>query len=256
MRRLDPQGGTGTTMTIVARADFPLIASKRQPKSWTIYQSLMRRILLGQLSADDTLTEQALAQEFSCSQGTVREALLKLEQGGLVDRRGYEGTFITKTTEAEAIVMVQLRISLECAGVERAVRSASNDQLKALRKLTDLYNESSAQQDIFACSEADRAFHMTIFDIADMPMLQPTLKRTLIHLHRYMISRQQGNVVLSEHRLASHAQILEAFEARDAVSAKSLSMRHISMSLIRHMPEIHDKVFGDVGRRELMTQLS
>lgn len=243
-------------MTIVARADFPLIAIKRLPKSWTIYQSLMRRILLGQLTADDTLTEQALAQEFSCSQGTVREALLKLEQGGLVDRRGYEGTFVTRTTEAEAIVMVQLRISLECAAVENAARSATTDQLEALRRLTELYNENSAQNDVFACVEADRAFHMTILEIADMPMLRPTLKRTLLHLHRYMISRYQGNVVLAEHSLASHTQILEAIEARDVAMAKSLSMRHISMSLIRHAPEIHDKVFADVDRMELVAQFS
>lgn len=216
----------------------------------------MRQILLGQLSADDTLTEQALAQEFSCSQGTVREALLKLEQGGLVDRRGYEGTFVTRTTEAEAIVMVQLRISLECAGVEIAARSANHDQLRALGKLTDHYIENSAQNDVFACSEVDRAFHMTVFEIADMPLLQPTLKRTLLQLHRYMISRHQGNVVLSEHSLASHAQILEAIVARDVAKAKSLATRHISNSLIRLVPEIHDRVFSDIDRMELVAHLS
>lgn len=243
-------------MTIAAHADFPLITSKRLPKSWTIYQSLMRQILLGQLNADDTLTEQALAQEFSCSQGTVREALLKLEQGGLVDRRGYEGTFVTRTTEAEAIVMVQLRISLECAGVEKAARSANNDQLKALGKLTDQYDKNSAQNDVFACSEVDRALHMTMFEIADMPMLQSTLKRTLLQLHRYMISRHRGNVALAEHGPASHTQILEAIGARDVALAKSLTKRHISNSLITHSPEIHDRVFADIDRMELVARLS
>ena len=49
-----------------------------------IYQELRRRILDGALKPAENLPEVTLAQEFKASRGTIKKALLKLENENLV----------------------------------------------------------------------------------------------------------------------------------------------------------------------------
>ena len=53
-------------------------------KSAAAFNALKRDIMLGVLPAGAALTELELAAHFGCSQGTVREALLQLQEEGLV----------------------------------------------------------------------------------------------------------------------------------------------------------------------------
>ncbi|WP_417679549.1 GntR family transcriptional regulator [Roseibium sp.] len=230
-------------MTLADIANNPLYAGKGASKSETVHQILKRRILLGYLTDECPITEQALAQEFSCSQGTVREALLRLQECGLVDRRGYQGTFVTRTTRDEAIIMTRMRVHLECTGVERAVAAADDAKLDDLRELMDLYEESREQHDVFTCSEIDRHLHCFIFDMAEMPMLEPFLNRALLQLHRYMVSPHQGNIIWNRNEGSRHIDILDAFERRDAESAKRRMKRHIAQSVKNLAPDIYAVVF-------------
>jgi DNA-binding GntR family transcriptional regulator len=230
-------------MTLADIATNPLYSGKNTSKSETVHQILKRRILLGYLTDECPITEQALAQEFCCSQGTVREALLRLQECGLVDRRGYQGTFVTRTTRDEAIIMTRMRVHLECTGVERAVAAVDDAKLDDLRELMDLYEESREQRDVFTCSEVDRRLHCFIFDLAEMPMLEPFLNRALLQLHRYMVSAHQGDIIWNRNEGSRHVDILDAFERRDADSAKQRMKRHIAQSVRNLAPDIYAVVF-------------
>jgi DNA-binding GntR family transcriptional regulator len=233
-------------MTLAEIVENPLISPKNTSKSGTVYQVLKRRILLGYLTDECLITEQALAQEFSCSQSTVREALLRLQECGLVDRRGYQGTFVTRTTPEEAILMVRLRLDLERAGIARAVEVITDDQVRTLRDLSDLFDEHRAKRDLFGCSEIDRVLHRTLFSFAGMPMMEPILRRALLQLHRFMLSRHQGSVILTNHNGTSHSDILDAIEDRDADRAQKLVTDHIAVTVKNFTPDVHKSVFAEV----------
>ena len=64
------------------RTETPKLAGMRPREA--VYATLKRRILLNDLEPGAALTELGLAQELMCSQGTVREALLRLQEDGLV----------------------------------------------------------------------------------------------------------------------------------------------------------------------------
>ncbi|WP_417684942.1 GntR family transcriptional regulator [Roseibium sp.] len=243
-------------MTLAEVEGNPLKPPKGARKSWTVYQALKRRIVIGDMTHNSPMTEQALAGDFACSQGTIREALLQLQEDGLVDRRGYQGTFVTRTTDEEAIVLVRLRLSLECAGMERAVPLMNDEGETHLRSLSNLYLECRAQRDIFACAEVDRAFHMAIFHIADMPMLEPILKRTLIQLHRFTVSRNRGNILWRPLQTDPHMEIVDAMARRNAEEAKAILGRHIGLSLSNLAPEVHNTVFATSQPEELYRQLA
>lgn len=222
----------------------PLDAPKGAKKSWTIYQSLKRKIILGDLTPESPFTEQSLASDFGCSQGTIREALLLLQEDGLVDRRGYQGTYVTRTSDMEAIMLVRLRVKLECAGVEQALSHISGADMTHLRSLASLYLDCLKRGDVFSCTEVDRALHMAIFNLSRMPMLMPILKRTLLQLHRFTVSRHRGNVFWAKPEEDIHGFILDAIEYGSAEYAKSTLIDHIAASLSGSAPEVYAAVFS------------
>jgi GntR family transcriptional regulator, rspAB operon transcriptional repressor len=235
--------GAAGHMTLAEVGGDPLASPKGARKSWTIYQALKRQIILGDLTPDSPITEQALAAEFGSSQGTVREALLSLQEDGLVDRRGYQGTYVTRTTDEEAIVLVRLRLSLECAGMERAIARLAPESEQHLRQLASRYMELRANRDVFACAELDRAFHTRIFELADMPMLEPILSRTLLQLHRYTLSRHHGNIFWKDLAEDPHMAIVDVMKTGSVEEAKLHIGRHIACILATLAPEVHDMVF-------------
>ena len=91
--------------------------------------------MLGLLPAGASLTELELAAHFSCSQGTVREALLQLQEEGLVRRQGHRGTQVSECTEAEAVEMFRVRQQIECNGIVRTLQAPSRTLVSDLKAL-------------------------------------------------------------------------------------------------------------------------
>jgi len=103
------------------------------------YATLKRRIMLNELKPCDRITELALAQDLGCSQGAVREALLRLQEDGLVIRAGHRGTTVTPLDPEEADEIIALRRRLEMRGALRAARAATPDLLCSAVLLAGLY---------------------------------------------------------------------------------------------------------------------
>ena len=61
----------------------PRQTNTKSLKSGAAFDALKRDIMLGVLEPGTGLTELELAAHFQCSQGTVREALLQLQEEGL-----------------------------------------------------------------------------------------------------------------------------------------------------------------------------
>ena len=80
----------------------PLLSMR---KADAAYHAVRRSILLGHFQPGEMLLEQRIAERLNCSQGTVREALLRLEQDGLVSRRGYQGTVVSTAMPAALTIM-------------------------------------------------------------------------------------------------------------------------------------------------------
>jgi GntR family transcriptional regulator len=69
-----------------------------------VRQVIIDRIVSGELGPGAMLpSEMALAAELGVSQGTVRKALIDLEQSGVIRRRQGQGTFVATTTPERAL---------------------------------------------------------------------------------------------------------------------------------------------------------
>src|SRR5918912_977113 len=90
-----------------------LVFPRGRRHAW-VAEGLRRDIMLGDIEPGEILLELEVAARFHCSQSTVREALLLLQEEGLVQRSHHRGTRVSVLTEDEALEMLRLRRDMEC----------------------------------------------------------------------------------------------------------------------------------------------
>lgn len=216
-------------------------------KSDHVYKTVKWAILSRHFKPETQLLETNLARQFACSQGTIREALLRLDDDGLVRRSGYRGTRVTETSLAEAVEMVRMRLTIERA-VARvlAVNGVERDR-PALEALIADMQKARENADLFRRSELDRTFHAKLVGAADMELLSPILKRCSLHIHRYTLGGLevprdffQDSGVGDEHR-----QLLIDLGSGDAARAEKAMTGHLARVLSRWAPSLLKAVGAD-----------
>jgi len=155
----------------------------RRPRE-LVYETVKRRIMMNELKPGSILTELGLAREIGCSQGPIREALLRLQEDGLVTRAGHRGTTVTRLDQEEAEETLAIRRRIEVRGALKAARNANGEVLDRLRSLIDDMEEAAQQDDAFALIEFDMAFHLTLFRLSGLEALEQILTRCTLHTHR------------------------------------------------------------------------
>ena len=213
-------------------------------KGNAVYHAVKRAILLRDHVPDEVLVEQSIARRMGCSQGTVREALMRLSEDGLVERRGYKGTIVSNASLAEVAQMVRIRIDLERMGLRQAAAKfmpADADRLWAiLREMDTALNV----EDAYRRSELDRHFHLTILNLSGLVTLEPILQRCILFMHRFTF----GNADDDGPRLRpsqEHADVMKALEARDPTAAADAGENHIRRVISRWSLELDQALRSD-----------
>lgn len=223
-------------------AASPAIGGK---KSDVAYAIIKRAIILRNFGPGMLLREQELAREFQCSQGTVREALMRLDEDGLVERSGYRGTQITDISHAEAAEMVRVRLSIEQAVARAIARDGLADHdREGIEQIIAAMDQTQDREDHLQASELDRAFHARLARASGMSLLSPILERCSLHIHRFTLGglevpreffRESG--VAEEHRL-----LLDAVSSGDEARATTAIADHLRNVLERWAPSLLDAV--------------
>lgn len=221
-----PSGRASVRAVTLVRGIAAVTPFTKASKSDTVYEAFKHAIMLGEMAPGTPLVESPLAAEIGCSQSTVREALMRLQEDGLVIRLGYRGTLVSSTSAVEAEEMLQLRLRIEVRGVERAVERLTDADLASLGKLIGDMETAARAGNEYDVSERDRAFHLQLFHLSDLPALEPILQRCLLHNHRFKIASGDRRRPLID-TAARHRHILAAFAGRDAAAAVSVIRHHI-----------------------------
>lgn len=212
-------------MTAAIQSLAPVFGMGKK-KSDIVFHHLRRAILLGRLAESAPLLEQQIAEQLSCSQGTVREALMHLERQGLVERHGYRGTRVTSPRTEEVQIMVHFRIVLECDGIGRSVTGFSDDVLAELYAITERMDEATSDNDYYRSSELDREFHLRIFQQSGFTSLEPTLTRCALYIHRFTYKHAE-NRTPDPNFGELHRRILKSIETGNAAVAREVIENHI-----------------------------
>ena len=190
------------------------------------YESI-KRLVLHELSDGQSLLVDELATQLGTSRTPVREALLLLEQEGLVNCVPYKGTFVAEPSADEVKQIYQVREIIETFGVRLATPRISDPELKQLRARFDAVQEAMEDGDFEPYFHSDTEFHDLIIRNAGNDILKEIIEN-LSHrvFHIRARARRRSSVHLRQ-SFQEHCLILEALIERDVSRAERLMREHI-----------------------------
>lgn len=190
------------------------------------YERLKESIYLGELKPGQHLVESSLAGLYEVSRTPIREALVRLEQDGLVVRDNRGGLTVREHSPAEILDLYEMRILLETEAGRAAAERHTTHDLLALRKAAKRY-EAVTDADPRGLVEANARFHEAVWRCAHQLSLIDLLGRLEIHLGRFPATTltYPGR---REQTVEQHREIVQAIEARDQEAAGRLCGGHFS----------------------------
>ena len=125
------------------------------------YQALRKTILTGMLKSGEWLLQRDLADELGVGTATVRQALCRLADEGLVVSEHYKGFRVIILGENEIIDRNDIQRALCCLAVEVAISTITHEDLEKMKEL--LPQTFASDVDPLVARKAHEAFHWTIF---------------------------------------------------------------------------------------------
>lgn len=200
-----------------------------------IAQELKDAILGGVYGAGQRLPpERHLAAHYNASRSTVREALRRLEEQQLVERRIGSGTFVTYRSEVSdeeiaeltsPLELIEVRSAVEPQIARLAVLHATGRDLERLRAA--LAALKASEDDPVAYAAADEQFHLALAN-ATGNVLMSWLYRRISEVRQHAQWAAMRAKVLNPENMRlyneQHEAVFEAICRRDA-NAAAAAMR-------------------------------
>jgi acetyl esterase/lipase/DNA-binding GntR family transcriptional regulator len=201
-------------------------AARKPGKADDVYGWLKRQIMLSRYAPGQAVAELEVAAQMRCSQGTVREAMLRLQEDGLIVRQGYRGTVVTPLSANEGPMFLSLRAQLETQALRLSMPRLSAADIDALAALVRRMEQAAALGDEYGLFELDQQFHVALFQLADLPALVPVLIRCSLYNHRNKIALDVAPRTLEDtaHR---HWALVAALKSGDVAEAERVLGHHI-----------------------------
>ncbi|NOG72151.1 GntR family transcriptional regulator [Roseicella sp. DB1501] len=219
------------TATDLASADagFPAIAplAPRRSAAEIAYERLRAAVITLALPPGTVLSRTALAARLGVSQTPVREALLRLQEEGLIDVVPHSATRVAKIDMASAREANFLRLALEVEIVRRLAAAPSPVLAGGLRAEVARLKELRLQDEQAGFAEADEAFHGLLYGAAGVPRLRDLIRSRSGHLDRlrrlHLPSPGKADQIV-----ADHAALADAIIAGEPAAAERHLRRHLS----------------------------
>jgi DNA-binding GntR family transcriptional regulator len=124
-----------------------------------VYLRLRNAIHEGALPPGSRLVERRLGDQLGVSRAPVRDALLRLEQDGLVMSAGRRGKIVATLSARDAWEVYSLRATLEAMACRLAAERATPDVLAGLDGIIAEMRAKVDQHDAYTLATLDMRFH-------------------------------------------------------------------------------------------------
>jgi DNA-binding GntR family transcriptional regulator len=191
------------------------------------YRTLKDAIIQGVYQPNQRLTEMELSQALGVSRPTARQALVRLEQDGLVVIQPNRGASVRSITVPEALGTLRIREALDGLAASLAAESATPEELAELTAIVEEMGRLVDVNELPGYSALNGRLHALIVRAAR----DETLERMLGSLNYALIRYQYRTVLVpgrQDQSLREHQEIVRALVARDPVAAERAMRTHVS----------------------------
>lgn len=204
-------------------------ATTTKLSSATLKSSLVEKIRDGivtqKYKAGDRLNETSLAREFNVSRIPVREALMTLQEHGLVMNQPRRGMFVNSLSELDTQQINGVRLVLEAEALKLCRAQITSEMVRHLGRLvTKMEKWQSGPQ--LEAADLDLEFHRAIWRYSGNSYLEKTLNSLspVLFAHRALdgVSDEHLRWILGHHRL-----LLNVIEGNSQDSPEEAILAHL-----------------------------
>ena len=205
-----------------------------------VLEHLREAIMALDLAPGTVLARQELAEQFGVSQTPVREALMRLNEEGLVDVFPQHATLVSRIDIGAARQAHFLRRAIELELVRDLALQRPEGLVEALQRQIALQQALAEAQQYGDFVAADRRFHQLLYEAAGMAELVDLVGRVSGHVDRlrrlHLPTAGKTALILRDHRA-----IAEAIAAGDATGAQDALRTHLSgtLSAVEEIRRLH-----------------
>ncbi len=190
-----------------------------------VYERLREALIDQVFAPGEALREATLTEMYGVSKTPIREALVRLQQDGLVEIAAYRGARATSYTKADLAEIFEAREILEVECVRRAAQLDGDETAARLTQTVDSAEQAIARGELAEAAASLDAFDEVLFERLQNGLLDEIRHRLSMHLRRV------GRVNLSPDSIArsldEHRTIIAAVAAHDPDAADEALREHL-----------------------------
>lgn len=206
---------------------------QRRPNvSEEVSQYIRQLIFGGDLRQNQRVPQDEIAATLGVSRLPVREALISLENEGLVYNVARRGAFVAPIADIDVQDHYEIYGLAHGIAGARTARTAAGDSVTELRRL---HEAMCAERNVAKFDELNWQFHRLINVVGGSRRLKSILRTLFRSLPRNFFAEVPGATAIA---IRGHADILDAIERGDADAAARachLHLRHESESIVAMM---------------------
>lgn len=195
--------------------------------SHEIAETLRDMILVGNLAPGQQVTQDELAQQLGVSTMPVREALLKLSHEGFIQGSRGRPFQVARTTPQDVADIYWMHARLASELTRRSCERADDETRQALREIHDRWTPAMRRNEPLLLESLNFQFHRLINKSAESPKLLLLLGHTLRFIPEHFYSLLPD---WADRSHQGHADIVEAFLARDPDAAAAHAESHVELA--------------------------
>jgi DNA-binding GntR family transcriptional regulator len=212
-----------------------------------VYVALREAILSGEIEDGERIPLEQMAGSFGVSATPIREALVRLEGDGLVQRAPHRGYVVAAVWDSRSFDQMQeMRVLAEPYAASMAARRVREhrvdpgvidklaDDLKNMALAVKDSGRARSRADSFrGLARYDKQFHEGIADACENPLLSELIRR--LRPHPRLVKLYSASGVPPE-TITEHQAVLDAIRQGDEGAAEKAMKEHLVSSYKRQMP--------------------
>lgn len=195
-----------------------MLFSQIQPASLRdqVVDQIRTAIIEGRLKPNDHIVESELTQQLGVSRTPVREALILLEQDGLVVSYPHRGSFVRNFTVQDVADIFSMRTTLENFAGEIIMNILQEADYEHLNHVIELQRSAITAGDFRQVRSIDMSFHQFFVNRSEHSLLIRNWQQIVAQVAAVLYIRAEGIPYFDEYTaIRDHKLIVEAYKKHD-----------------------------------------
>jgi DNA-binding GntR family transcriptional regulator len=190
-----------------------------------VYERLREALIDQVFAPGEALREATLTELYGVSKTPIREALVRLQQDGLVEIAAYRGARASSYSAADLAEIFEAREILEVECVRRAALAEGSGTADRLAATVASAEAAVARDELADAAASLDDFDEVLFEQLQNGLLDEIRQRLSMHLRR--VGRVNLSADSITRSLAEHRAIIAAVAAHDADAADAALRAHL-----------------------------